>query len=57
MIIALCGKSGREKSTIARQITQEINNSINCDIDKKGHQALKDNMVKENLKGRSFLTL
>ena len=49
MIIALCGKSGSGKSTFARQITQEINNSIYCDIDKIGHQALKDNLVKENL--------
>ena len=49
MIIALCGKSGSGKSTFAREITQEVKNSIYCDIDKIGHQALKQDSVKENL--------
>ena len=49
MIIAICGKSGSGKSTIAKEIAEYNKNSVYCDIDKIGHKALEDNFVKEKL--------
>ena len=49
MIICICGKSGSGKSTIAKLIQEEKNNSINIDIDKIGHQSHNDEKVKQEL--------
>lgn len=49
MIICICGKSGSGKSTIAKLIQEEKNNSINIDIDKIGHQSHNDEKIKQEL--------
>lgn len=49
MIIGICGKSGCGKSTLARLIKEKHENAIHLEIDKVGHNALKDDLVKEKL--------
>ena len=50
MIIGLCGKSGSGKSSLAKEIININNNTIHVDIDKIGHDVLKIDKVKEDLK-------
>ena len=49
MIIGICGKSGCGKSTLARLIKETHKDAIHLEIDKVGHNALKDELVKEKL--------
>lgn len=49
MLIGVCGKSGCGKSTLARLIKENHENAIHLEIDKVGHSALKDELVKEKL--------
>ena len=49
MLIGVCGKSGCGKSTLARLIKEKNKNAIHLEIDKVGHGALKDELVKEKL--------
>lgn len=49
MIIGICGKSGSGKSTLATKIKNKVNNSVILEIDKIGHNSLKNNKVKEDI--------
>ena len=48
MIICICGKSGSGKSTISNYLVKEYN-AIHIDIDKIGHKAHNDEIVKRNI--------
>ena len=49
MIIGICGKSGSGKSTLAKTIKEKHENAVYLEIDKVGHNALRDKKAKEEL--------
>ena len=49
MIIGICGKSGCGKSTLARIIKETHKDAIHLEIDKVGHNALKNELVIKEL--------
>lgn len=50
MLIGICGKSGSGKSTLANKIVEKYASKvIHCDIDKIGHKALQDDLIKKEL--------
>jgi dephospho-CoA kinase len=49
MIIGIAGKSGSGKSTYAKFLSSIMTNAVHIDIDKIGHEALEEPVIKSTL--------